>query len=331
MWIIFGITFAILLCGSEIMARSNGVIPSFIDTLELWQYVRDGVASGEESKNQVLVLGSSRARLGFVPDVFRKETSCPVVMLALDGVSGWPLLKDFAENTDFRGTIICSFRADSYSENDGGAAEQASKNYYSNYTNMGKYERILNRKIEGIMQGNLAIMHVRPNDLHRVIFSKEEAMAVNYLVVEADRHAKAYYRTRLTKENMSKAIGVRLSRLDLLYAKKPQPYQVWLERMQDIRKWVKLIQDRGGHVVLLRYPTTGEYWRRDNEVYPREKYWNRLADLTNATTIHFKDLPDIANVECPDASHLNYDDAEKFTKMVADELIKKKIIIPQKK
>ena len=46
--------------------------------------------------------------------------------------------------------------------------------------------------------------------------------------------------------------------------------------------------------------------------------------------IHFMDISGASELKCPDTSHLNYDDGEIFTAMIADELIKKEVLESRK-
>ena len=47
---------------------------------------------------------------------------------------------------------------------------------------------------------------------------------------------------------------------------------------------------------------------------PKSQYWDRIADLTGALTIHFQDYRSLSHFECPDLTHLDATDAQDFTK-----------------
>lgn len=317
LWLLTAAIVFVLVGGAEALLRTWGVSPSLVDDMRLWEYTRNGMLSGEASAKQVIFMGTSRVNLGIDPDVFEKETGCGVLKLGIDGTEVWPLLKDIAENTDFRGTIFYDFRADACSHS--ASAELAKKyvrEYYNDFSNSGKYEKIFNKEIAMLIQGNLAIVHTDPNDLNKV-FLPQKARSDNYVVVGRGRAVKAYYRTMLTDKAIAKSRKKRIKEAEKLHSQGPLAYPQWQERMKDIARWTELIQNRGGHVVLVRFPTSGEYWVMDAKVYPREKYWDKIGGLTGATTIHFKDIPGFENIDCPDASHLNYDDAEKFTEYLA--------------
>jgi hypothetical protein len=323
LWIITAIAILLIVGTSEIIARVHGISPSLVDNDQLWLYMRHGVSGGEASKNQVVVMGDSRAHLGFDPGLYKKLTGQKVIMLAIGGANTWPLLRDLAENTDYCGTVIYAFRGDAcFRDGSEKAMETNIRNYKDNYSNLGRYDKIFNKELEMLVQSSLAIVHIKPDDLNKLFFSPAKARARNYLVMGRDRAAKAYYRTMCTPKDIAKKRKSRVDDLRAHYKENPLPDPQWQQHMQEIGRWVKLIQDRGGRVVLVRFPTSGEHWELENKVYPRDKYWDNIPSLTGATVIHFKDIPGFENVDCPDSSHLNYDDAEKFTKAIANILTK---------
>jgi hypothetical protein len=73
--------------------------------------------------------------------------------------------------------------------------------------------------------------------------------------------------------------------------------------------------------VFVRLPTQGPYWRNEERLTPRALYWDQIAALTSATTIHFQDL-DLPPFDLPDLSHLEYRDAAAFTHLLLDELVR---------
>lgn len=63
--------------------------------------------------------------------------------------------------------------------------------------------------------------------------------------------------------------------------------------------------------------------------HPRYLYWDNLEKLTGAQTVHFQDIQGDNPFVCPESSHLNHDDATRFTKLLITELKKRKIIKTQ--
>ncbi len=72
---------------------------------------------------------------------------------------------------------------------------------------------------------------------------------------------------------------------------------------------VRRIQSRGGRVVFVRFPTSGEHWQIDQLKYPKSEFWDLIGGSTVAQTIHFVDHPALRQFELPDTSHLDFSDA----------------------
>src|SRR5699024_1367033 len=105
----------------------------------------------------------------------------------------------------------------------------------------------------------------------------------------------------------------------------PSPAR-WRDELEPIAKAVKGIRARGGTVVFLRMPTADGHWALDSQNYPRERYWDRLAEATGATTIHFQDYPALAGLELPDTSHIARSDRARFTTALTEILIRQGIL-----
>jgi hypothetical protein len=99
-----------------------------------------------------------------------------------------------------------------------------------------------------------------------------------------------------------------------------------LRRVLTIEPAVKELQARGGRVVFVTLPSTGEMWDLGQRLFPKEEYWDRFAIATSAVTIHFRDVPTLRATRCPDNFHLDFRDADKFTNNLVDELIKRGVL-----
>ncbi len=82
----------------------------------------------------------------------------------------------------------------------------------------------------------------------------------------------------------------------------------------EVKKSVDKIRGRGGDVSFVRTPSSGKYIETEDKFYPRDKYWEPLLQHTRSQGIHFKDYPALANMICPEWSHLGPKDVIIFTK-----------------
>lgn len=87
-----------------------------------------------------------------------------------------------------------------------------------------------------------------------------------------------------------------------------------LERYRWVEQQVEKIQGRGGRVVFIRMPSSGEVRRIEFLTWPREKYWDQFAASIAAPAIHFEDYPSLSGFNCPDGSHLDENSARQFTR-----------------
>ena len=96
----------------------------------------------------------------------------------------------------------------------------------------------------------------------------------------------------------------------------------WKSDVNDVMQWAYMIQDRGGRVIFIRFPTSGEHWDIDQRRYPKSKYWNYLEKVPDVEAFHFKDIRGMNRNEfdLPDTSHLDQKDREAFTKILLNKL-----------
>ena len=100
--------------------------------------------------------------------------------------------------------------------------------------------------------------------------------------------------------------------------------QDWRAVIQQTRTLAARIEQRGGKIIFVRFPTSGKIRACDEENFPRLRFWNQLtADLH---AIHFEDVPTLRTFTCPDGSHLDERDKPAFTRALATELARRQWI-----
>jgi hypothetical protein len=67
----------------------------------------------------------------------------------------------------------------------------------------------------------------------------------------------------------------------------------------------------------VRTPSSGFYWEGEQKGFPREKYWDKILEVTGCKGIHFMDFPETNHYICPEASHLSPKDAIEYTGYLA--------------
>ena len=84
-------------------------------------------------------------------------------------------------------------------------------------------------------------------------------------------------------------------------------------RFARLEALVRKIEDRGGDVVFVTFPTTRRIWEMDEALYPKRLFWDELVRRTSARTIHFAEHESLSRFDLPDGVHLDYRDAPAFT------------------
>jgi len=77
---------------------------------------------------------------------------------------------------------------------------------------------------------------------------------------------------------------------------------------------------RGGKVVFIRFPVSGEIKKIEDQATPRIGPWTRLLKESGAPGIYFEDYPELASFECPEWSHLSATDAVLFSQRLVPHL-----------
>ena len=93
----------------ELSVRSLGVVPSVVDSKDLWSEIRDDVYGS----NKVVLVGGSRIQLDVSPKAFeRTRPRLKIRQLSLGGTWGLAILRDLAADPSFDGFVIVSVRGE---------------------------------------------------------------------------------------------------------------------------------------------------------------------------------------------------------------------------
>jgi hypothetical protein len=127
----------------------------------------------------------------------------------------------------------------------------------------------------------------------------------------------------LERHNLSELKGYRRR---YRRAKHPSPEDLD-DEIDELNTWISHINARGGQVVFVRMPSSGNRLALEEEYHPKTRYWNRFSARSIGTCI---EAPEIWNADgdwvCPDESHLDQETATRFTNALVDELIERGVI-----
>lgn len=307
---------ALLLAGTLLSAgetgwRWAGHRPSVVDSLQLWSYHRSRASSNDP--RTLVLCGASRSLLGFSTRVFgQRHRDWKVVHLAVDGREPLATLQDLASDRRFRGLVLLEIHESSIGYGLGQNEQVDFHHHQTGWTN------VIECVCCAAIQDQLAAVHPSLNPRRLLAgWCNARFPAPSYRQGYFDRSVDADY-DRLDAASHREW---RLKRVRASYRRWGAPAPAdWLQKAHGLVAAADTIRQRGGRVVFIRYPTSGEYWDLDCQYYPRAQYWDRLVLDHGLSAVHFQDLPRSRLLECPDASHLDYRDKDAFTNELLDAL-----------
>lgn len=303
----------------ELHVRSKGFDLSYDDNEPIWANKR--AMAHEPISRSTVFIGSSRIKFDLDIETWQSITGDHAVQLACVGSTPIPVLKNLADDEQFKGRLIIDVTEGLFFSMSPHNAETPNKNitYYkdqtpaqwasfqvdhlleSQFVFLDKDRLSLNAQLANLEIPNrkgVFTEPIFPPDFGRVKFSRQEYMTESF--VSDTSHQNKVKSIWTFFASLSKSPPVSGKPLDSIFA--------------SIKTSVDKIKARGGEIVFVRTPSSGVYLENELKNYPREKYWNRLLSITNCAGIYFADYPAIAHFECPEYSHLKQPDAIIFTK-----------------
>ncbi len=305
----------------ELFWRWEGVYPTLDDNEALWAVQRSRVEKA--NSNEILLMGSSRVLFDIQLNEWEAETGIRPIQLASVGSSPLPIFHDVVNNTAFNGTILVGvtpglFFSTTFPQAQPWQWPQSKVDYYKKRT----YAQISNHFLSLPLQENLAFL----SDDQGVdgIKLKELIGKINTgnRVVDPMPPFHEFGEIAIDRNTVMKQITV----TDTAYAN--SVIKVWQFFMKGAAsgpppdkegtmafflKDLKKFQARGGHVILVRCPSSGSLRAGENMGVPRAKFWDDLVKEAKVKSYHFEDYNQLKNLICPEESHLSAEDAKYFT------------------
>ena len=302
----------------EIYLRNKGVAIAYDDGNNLWSYKRSQVY--HPPLEATTFIGSSRIKFDLDIETWEKQTGNKAIQLAMEGQSPLPAFYNITNDEKFKGRLIIDVTEGlffNYSPGSAGEINEAIA-YYKDLTPSQKVSSRLNEFAESQFvfldrdnfslnallktlripnRPNVFEMPIFPFDFGRVNLGRQTCMTNKFI---ADTNL----------QNQVKGIWYGFSQ-----GRKPPPLnQATLDSfLLTIKTSLDKLRSRGGQVLFVRTPSSGGVWMGEQQIFKRDLYWDHLLSITNTPGIHFKDYPAIANMICPEDSHLSPADAIVFT------------------
>lgn len=305
----------------ESYLRHKGVVISYDNLEPLWADKRAMVY--EPADKATVFIGSSRNKYDLDIPTWEKLTGTHAIQLAMEGNNPVPVLLDLADDPQFKGNLVVDVTEGLFfSPLQGPNADKINSaiKYYKNITPAQKAGFVINHALESQFVFLDKEDFSLPALLDKLeIPSRKGVMMLPYFPIEFTRvhfNRQSFMTEKLvTDTNLQKKV----TSMWMLYAdmskKFPPPSgDTLLKKMEQVKAASDKIRARGGKVLFVRTPSSGPYWMGEQMAFPREKYWDKLLEVTGCPGLHFKDYPALDHFICPEWSHLSPADAILFTK-----------------
>ncbi len=303
----------------EIHLRNSGVTLTYDDGGPLWADKRTQVYQPQEKATTFI--GSSRIKFDLDIPTWEKMTGNKAVQLACVGSNPIPLLQDLANDPRFKGRLVVDVTEILFFSTAPPNLERplTSIRYYKDRTPAQRASFALDHLLESqlafldkdnfSLNAYLSKLPIKdrtgvfeepifPWQFGRVNFDRQETMTTEFLS-DTNLHRRVTNIWEFFRK-MSKEPPASGAKLDSL--------------LNIVKVCTDKIKARGGSVFFVRTPSSGPFWQGEQMGYPRDKYWERILQVTGCAGLHFMDYPAISHFTCPEWSHLAPADAIVFTK-----------------
>ena len=315
----------------EVHCRAVGYEPTLNDTEDLWAQTRRRV-----EPESIVIIGDSRAWFDSDLDELERGLGRRPVQLALRGSCAYPVLADLANDPHFHGTVICSVVPRLFFAPGGPPVENAEKAV---------------RRYHGETWAQRASHRISMPLEKSFAFLKEDDITLAELLKEIPLRDRPYaqvpprlppYFCSVDRERRARMVEQcarpgRLqekvkSRWSRLFTPPPPPSFIPKEvfearigeaiaaRYRDTVAAVEKLRARGGKIVFVRFPVSGQLKEYEDRATPRAQTWEPLLQQTAAPGIYFEDFPELASFQCPEWSHLSAGDSVEFTRRLVPHL-----------
>jgi len=319
----------------EFYCRSIGYRPTLNDNEDLWTMTRRSV-----KPESIVIIGDSRAWFDLDLDELQKGLGKRPVQLAMGGSCAYPVLADLANDESFHGTIICSVVPRMFVAPPGTPpmerGEKAVRRSHtqtlaqraSQYLAMPLEEHVAFLKQEDLTLDDLLKRLPIPNRPHAQVSPR---LPPYFGTLDRERRARMIEECAWPGSELQK----RIQQIWLpLFTPPPPPTYIPKEefgkkigaaieaRFHDVATAVKKLRARGGKIVFVRFPESGELKKLEDRETPRAGIWDQVIKKTGAPGIYYEDYPELSGFNCPEWSHLSAGDSVEFSKRLIPHLRK---------
>ncbi len=303
-----------ILGGWEALWRSRGLGPLFGPDETNWARLRLSV-----DERSSILLGTSRAQAAVDPRAWPSSVGITSPRhLTLQGNSALPVLRHLAESDDKMDLVLVGITP--HVEFAANSISQVPAEYLQAYRDMARSPA---KRIEATLWSLMETPVYRRTglSLYKLLENLRAGIQAGSLrgVLPGPTHWSRRS-DRFTPLDFSK-IDASARRLQLLASIEERTVPLSRAAMDTVlaafERYSSELRRRGATVVVVHLPHCEEMRAFEDELFPRQDYWDRLAERFPGSAIHFADHPSLSGFECPDGSHLDQRDVPPFTESLA--------------
>ncbi|HNR77353.1 MAG TPA: hypothetical protein PKM48_09500, partial [Parvularculaceae bacterium] len=309
----------LLTIGWEFYWRGRDYVAGdFKNTPGLWLQERR-----KAKADATVLIGSSRIFFDANLDVWEETAGVRPIQLALEGTSPEAFLADLADDEDFNGTVIVGVTSGLMFS--GFMYRKEVLDYARKESLSQRADHLLSLQLEKIFA--FIDEQTRPKTIIRyAVFPLREGMPQRYDVpkldnLAIDRNAHVWPYVAEHPEYAENHKNSWRDEMRFLSSPGPDgsvpgviPDEKVSEIIGNVKANIDKIRARGGDVAFVRFPYEGDYRPFEDEFFPRERFWDRLVAETDSAGVFWLDHPELQGYFLPEWSHIEAEDAKRFTR-----------------
>lgn len=298
----------------ELIARNAGLGPALVDNKTLWADTRHRL--NKQGQEAVVLLGGSRMQRAVDVQTMSATFDRPVFQLSVEGSSYLPVLEDLAVDPRVSGDIVVSitpaltFNRELTQLDNGGQAR-----YVENYRQQSLARR-LEQKLTLFLQEHLALRapQAKPSLVISELAGTGNLPGPGHKTISRDRVALIDLDRMSAEQNDRIMVEVYRQHVAPYSASEFAPFANYISTL------VGMLRQKGANVYFIRLPSAGAVRAYEEELFPREEFWDVLAANVDATFIHYEEHPQLAGFLSRDGSHIDSPGIVEFTTRLNDVL-----------
>lgn len=324
----------------EVLLATGGYKPTVPDSMALW--IKQRVRADHLGRNALILIGASRMQMDADLDVLRRTTGLDPVQLAIYGSTPLPVWRGLVADPRVQGTILFDYRDQSLANPDlfdpdpGETAARYERQFAGRPDHGDTRAWMVEELLGDWIRAHMAIYADGASPLDSLLRRAFPGTRTpQYLDVRPDRSRVAdfsrmsmpqFYYARVASElggpsppvleppAMKHYLEQRIEQLTAV------DNAGFIHNIQTMKLQVDALHKRGVQVIFVRMPVSGMVREIEDRRYPRDRFWDHFAAEIGAPAINFEDFPKLANINCPDGSHLDVRDRQRFSLIMAEML-----------